>query len=98
MQAKHGIEVSCKLSYQGFVLIFSVQNVYEHLLDHLLARLQGKTYDGDEHSYSDEERDNVKFKTERIWQHKVLRLNYTTYDLRREQDSLHLERQANVMV
>ena len=44
-----------------------MQNVYECLLDHLLARLQGKTYDGDEHSYSDEDRDNVKFKTERIW-------------------------------
>ena len=96
-QAKHGIEVSCRF-YQEFGLIFSMQNVYERLLDHLLARLQGKAYDGDEHSFSDEERDNVKFKTECIWRHKVLRLNYTTYDLRRKQDSLHPERQANIMI
>jgi hypothetical protein len=34
----------------------------------------------------------------RIYSHKVLRINYTTYDMRREQDSLNPRTHADIMV
>jgi hypothetical protein len=35
---------------------------------------------------------------DRIYRHKVIRVNYTTYDLRREQDSLNSRTHADIMV
>jgi hypothetical protein len=40
----------------------------------------------------------VLFTNDRIFRHKVLRINYTTYDLRRAQDSLNPRTHADVMV
>ena len=38
-------------------------------------------------------------KDHRLFQHRLLRLNYTTYDIRRDQDVIHLETpQCNVML
>ena len=45
-----------------------------------------------------EEHARLSFRNNTLYQHKVLRINYTTYDMRREQDSLNPTRQANVMV
>jgi hypothetical protein len=42
---------------------------------HLLTRLQGKAYDSNEHH---EDRTSIKFSVERVWQHKVLHMNYMT--------------------
>lgn len=56
------------------------------LKDHLIARLQGRAYDGDENEYSAEERSQLLFQHGRLYKHSVLRVNYTTYDLRRNQD------------
>jgi len=46
----------------------------------------------------DEERDTVVFSPEHIWSHKVLRVNYMTHDLRRDQDSINPRTHANIMV
>jgi hypothetical protein len=72
--------------------------VYRRLQDHLLARLRGKAYDGDEHNFTSEDCASIRFAAEHVWKHKVLRLNYTTYDLRREQDSINPRTHANIMV
>jgi len=40
----------------------------------------------------------VTFLNNRIYSHKVLRVNYTTYDMRREQDSLNPRTHPDIMV
>jgi hypothetical protein len=69
-----------------------------HLKDHLLARLSGQPYDGDEHTFTDTERAGIQFVNNRFYRHKVLRVNYTTYDMRRAQDSINPRTHADIMV
>jgi len=54
-------------------------------------------YDGDEHAFSDEERDTITFVGDRIYKHDVLRVNYTTYDLRHGQDSINIRTHPYIM-
>lgn len=44
------------------------------------------------------QRNSIHIINNRIYRHKVLRVNYTTYDLRRAQDSLNPRTRADVMV
>jgi hypothetical protein len=67
----------------------SHQNFLPRLLDHLLNRLLGNEYDGDEKEYTLAERSKVLINKNLIYRHKVLRINYTTYDLRRDQDVIN---------
>ena len=63
-----------------------------------MARLNGyDLFDGDEHIFSDAERSSIILANEAIYQHKVLWVNYTTYDLRREQDSVNPRTHADIM-
>jgi len=56
--------------------------------DHLLSRLHGYEYDGDEHSFTDDERNDLRIigGLNRAIQSTVLCINYTTYDIRCRQD------------
>ena len=69
-----------------------------HLKDHLLARLLDRPYDGDEHTFTDVERDSINFLSNRLYRHKVVRINYTTYDMRRTKDSINPCTHPDVMV
>jgi hypothetical protein len=51
-----------------------------------LGQLSGRAFDGDETSFSNEERSRIAFKNNRIHFHAAVQLNYTTYDVRRDQD------------
>ncbi|KAJ3531672.1 hypothetical protein NM688_g7542 [Phlebia brevispora] len=55
-------------------------------------------FDGTEPEFSDAERRSLVFRDNRIYMHKVLHVNYTTYDLRRAQDSLNPRTHADVML
>lgn len=56
-------------------------------------------YDGDEQVFSDDDRNTVRIVDNRLYSAKVLRVNYTTYDVRRGQDSLNPRTQhCDVMV
>jgi hypothetical protein len=69
------------------------------LKDHLLSRLLNQDYDGDEQVFSDDDRNTVCIIDNRFYSAKVLRVNYTTYDVRRGQDSLNPRTQhCDVMV
>jgi hypothetical protein len=74
-----------------------MQNFLLSLKDHLLGRIF-KHDNNDDSPFSLEERSKLSFRNNTIYRHKVLRINYTTYDMRREQDSLNPSRQANIMV
>jgi hypothetical protein len=54
-----------------------------------LSRLLGHPYDGDELDFTSADRRAVLITNNTIYRHKVLRINYTTYDLRRAQDSIN---------
>ncbi|EGN94895.1 hypothetical protein SERLA73DRAFT_155586 [Serpula lacrymans var. lacrymans S7.3] len=69
-----------------------------HLKNHLLGRLLGVTYKGDEIFYTDKQCGTVKILKNKLYWHQVLRLNYTTYDLRREQDSINPRTHPDIMV
>lgn len=80
-------EINCNL--QGFI---------PKLKNHILGRLLGNEYDGDEIEFSDDERNSVRIIGDKIYSSKVLRINYTTYDMRRGQDSTNPRTHCNVMV
>ncbi|KZV72799.1 hypothetical protein PENSPDRAFT_750617 [Peniophora sp. CONT] len=56
------------------------------LRDHLLSRLTDEPDDG---RFTPDNRLNVKITKNRMYRHKVLRVNYTTYDMRIDQDSIN---------
>jgi hypothetical protein len=68
------------------------------LKDHILGRLLNREFDGDEHDFSDADRNTVRIIDNRIYSAKVLRVNFTTYDVRRDQDSMNPRASCNVMV
>jgi hypothetical protein len=49
-------------------------------------------------TFSDNERNTVRILGDRIYSAKVFRVNYTTYDLRRDQDSMNPRTHCDVMV
>ncbi|EGN98437.1 hypothetical protein SERLA73DRAFT_123743 [Serpula lacrymans var. lacrymans S7.3] len=76
----------------------AVQSFVPRLKDHLLSRILQCTYDGDEYIYTDNDRNNVHILDNQIYQGKVLRINYTTYDMRQEHDLVNPRTRYNVMV
>lgn len=48
--------------------------------------------------FTPEQLDGVQILDEHLYSHKMLRINYTTYDMRREQDCIAPRRHADVMV
>jgi len=62
--------------------------------------LLGHKYDGDELDFTPSDRGTVIIENNTIFLHKVLQVNYTTYDMQREQDSVHpgITGHADVMV
>ncbi|THG92874.1 hypothetical protein EW026_g8186 [Hermanssonia centrifuga] len=76
----------------------ALKDFVPRLKDHLLARLSGDEYDGDEREYTNAERRALILVDNRIYQHKVIRINHTSYDLRRAQDSLNPRTHADIMV
>uniref|UniRef100_A0A8H7XVD3 Uncharacterized protein n=1 Tax=Psilocybe cubensis TaxID=181762 RepID=A0A8H7XVD3_PSICU len=59
------------------------EDFVSRLEDHFLARVL--------------ERAQINILGDRIYMHKVLRVNYTTYDIRREQDSINPRNHCNIM-
>lgn len=49
-------------------------------------------------SYSDADRMEIKIMNDRIYRHQTIRTLYTTYDKRRDYDTLNPSRHANIMV
>ncbi|KAH6911435.1 hypothetical protein BKA70DRAFT_1035591, partial [Coprinopsis sp. MPI-PUGE-AT-0042] len=54
-------------------------NFMPDLFDHLLSRLRP---DADPNSFTDDDLDDIFIMNDTLYKHKVLRINYTTYDMR----------------
>ncbi|KAF9548000.1 hypothetical protein CPC08DRAFT_591470, partial [Agrocybe pediades] len=72
----------------------ALQGFLPKLKDHLLCRLLGLENLG---AFTDEQRNTVKIEDDSLFRHKVLRVNYTTYDLRRSQDSINPRTHPDIM-
>ena len=70
------------------IMISKIQNFYNSLKDHLLLRLSGKEYD-DETEFTTVDRDTIIIRNNKLYRHKTCRFNFTTYDVRRSQDSVN---------
>ncbi|KAG6827318.1 hypothetical protein H0H92_012339 [Tricholoma furcatifolium] len=70
------------------------------LKDHCLAQLlNDDSYDGDGSlKYSATQRSHVHIVGNKIYRHKRMRINFTTYDCQRSQDTLNPRTHANAMV
>ncbi|CAA7270454.1 unnamed protein product [Cyclocybe aegerita] len=64
----------------------AVKDFLPRLKDHLLARIDQRPHGGDQLVYSDTEHENLEIKHDRMYTHQTCRINYTTYDVRRDQD------------
>ena len=74
------------------------QNFIPNLKDYALCKVLGLEHDADEINFTESQRASITFVMNKIYQHKVLRVNYTTYDMWREQDSLNPHTHANIIV
>ncbi|KAG1831450.1 hypothetical protein DFJ58DRAFT_848220 [Suillus subalutaceus] len=76
----------------------ALKDFIPRLKDHLLGRIHGIDYAGDEQEFSDDDRSQVVLANNQLCEHSILRINYTTYDLRREQDLINPHTHADIMV
>ncbi|KAJ7203528.1 hypothetical protein GGX14DRAFT_369445 [Mycena pura] len=75
----------------------AASNFLTKLLDHLLGRILDPVHAEQSHEFSPIERSKVVIRNDRIYEHKVFRVNYTTYDVRRAQDSLNSRYHSDIM-
>ncbi|KAJ7023894.1 hypothetical protein C8F04DRAFT_969636 [Mycena alexandri] len=75
----------------------ALKNFLPDLKAHLLGRLLDIPYDGDETQFSLQDLADVTIMRERIYTHKILRVNYTTYDAQRDQDTLNTSSHPDFM-
>ncbi|KAF7363034.1 hypothetical protein MVEN_00655200 [Mycena venus] len=74
-------------------------NFLPKLKEHILGRFLGREFDGDTHEeFTADQINSVRIVNNRIYSSKILRVNYTTYDVRRDQDVLNPDAQSFVMV
>ena len=76
------------------VLKLCKQNFLPTLKDHLL----GRTTETPEAGFTDRDRRQLLIHNNQIFCHKTLRINFTTYDCRRDQDVINTRTRSDVMV
>jgi hypothetical protein len=81
-----------------FLLLICLQGFVPQLIDHLLARLLGMDQAGVEYEFTDEERMTLTIDNNRLYRHQVLRINYTSYDNRRAQDTVNPLTRPDIMM
>jgi len=64
----------------------------DHILERLLGHIPGS------YVYDDDDYDRLEIVNETLYRHKVIRINYTTYDLRRGQDSVNPRTHPDIML
>ena len=62
-----------------------------------MGRLRHPEWSGDGEEFTPEERAKLYIMDERMYMHKVMRVNYTGYDMRQGQDSINSRNHANIM-
>ncbi|KAF8955098.1 hypothetical protein BDZ97DRAFT_1675233, partial [Flammula alnicola] len=69
------------------------------LKDHILGRLLKREFDGDTHGeFTHDDRNTVRIGGERLYRCKTFHINYTTYDIRRDGDTINPRTYPDIMV
>ncbi|KAI0757776.1 hypothetical protein C8Q80DRAFT_1216250 [Daedaleopsis nitida] len=76
----------------------AVKNFISRLYEHLATRIFDGTMYSERDDFTSEELDGIRLFEDRMYEHKTLRVNYTTYDMRREQDVISPRNHADIMV
>ena len=87
-----------KPSCNSLGLFGFIQHFSKDLRDHILAQVKGLPTIGIDHRFSNAERIQVAIKNDTIRWHQTIRINYTTYDVRREQCLINPKQQGDVMM
>ncbi|KAL1700677.1 hypothetical protein EV121DRAFT_294941 [Schizophyllum commune] len=75
----------------------AAEKFIEKLLDHLLGRRLGREFDGDDYDFTDQDRQTIHINNSRLYFSQLLRINYTTYDVRRDYDCISARQRGFVM-
>jgi hypothetical protein len=70
----------------------------DRLKDHLLERVHGMDFFGKATTFTDAERDNLIIMRNAMYEHKTLSVNYTTHDLRQDQDTINPRTHSDIIV
>ncbi|KAJ3711816.1 hypothetical protein C8R42DRAFT_648049 [Lentinula raphanica] len=77
----------------------AAKDFWPKLQDHLLGRLMERDFDSDTHdTFTDEDRQHNHIRDRKVVELQTLGVNYTTYDVRRDQDTINPHSHADVMV
>ncbi|KIK34293.1 hypothetical protein CY34DRAFT_98289, partial [Suillus luteus UH-Slu-Lm8-n1] len=76
----------------------AVKNFIPKLRDHILYRLRGLDVSYCDHTFTDNERNTVIIPNNIIFSVQTMQVCYTTYDLRREYDTVNTRTHSDVMV
>ncbi|KIK32956.1 hypothetical protein CY34DRAFT_813946 [Suillus luteus UH-Slu-Lm8-n1] len=76
----------------------AVKNFVPKLKDHVLYRLRKLDIDHCDHTFTDEEHNSVIIPNNTIYSVQTMQVHYTTYDLRREYDTVSPRTHADIMV
>ncbi|KAH6907872.1 hypothetical protein BKA70DRAFT_1282624 [Coprinopsis sp. MPI-PUGE-AT-0042] len=76
----------------------AAKNWVNKLKTHLLARHRGEPYEDEKKNYTPEELNQVIIVNDKVYRHKVLRVNYTTYNRRRAQDSINPRTTSDILM
>jgi hypothetical protein len=74
------------------------QQFIPRLKNHILFHISPNTEGVNDKDFTAAERQQLRFINNRIYHHKALRINYTTYDCRRDQDTINPRSHADIMV
>ncbi|KAI0730517.1 hypothetical protein C8Q76DRAFT_613877 [Earliella scabrosa] len=76
----------------------AIRGFIPRLYEHLAARIFGGNMFTEPDEFSEAQLDGIRVFEDRMFKHKYIRVNYTTYDMRREQDVISPRNHADIMV
>ena len=85
--------------HESPLLTYVLEGFVSKLKDHLLNRLLGRDFDGDDPQiFTKDERNSVWITDNQIYSVQTLSVNYTTYDIRRDRDTINPHNHQFVIV
>lgn len=92
------LKVQSILHFERTLLTRTYQKFIPKLRDHVLYRLRKLDISYCDHAFTPEERNSVIIPNDMIYSVQTMQVNYTTYDMRRESDTINPRAHADIMV
>lgn len=92
------IKVEITFDYEAHYSQRRCQNFIPRLRDHILYRMQGLDVSHCDHSFTDKERNSIIIPNNTVYSVQMMQIHYTTYDFRREYDTINPRSHGDVMV